>query len=236
MADNDRDRGVAQSGRAAVSKTAGRGFESCHPCQHYAFSPSCAFPWLLLHAYGMSELPHPPYSIAKPLPSSEVTTTAGGGAGRGAAVELRMPTGVVAPLGFGASGERPDCGGGERQKSVLSNRGAGAVSSLAARLPDWPSRISDTFLLVTQDASSMAFCLYVLSSADSKEICGNLSFWRHSVTAKAQGCGRAQCAFAQLARPALRRYYGGDRTVTRRMPRWWNWQTRCLEGAVGQPV
>jgi hypothetical protein len=26
-------RGVAQFGRAAVSKTAGRGFESCHPCQ-----------------------------------------------------------------------------------------------------------------------------------------------------------------------------------------------------------
>jgi hypothetical protein len=25
-------RGVAQSGRAAVSKTVGRGFESCHPC------------------------------------------------------------------------------------------------------------------------------------------------------------------------------------------------------------
>ena len=26
-------RGVAQLARAAVSKTAGRGFESCHPCQ-----------------------------------------------------------------------------------------------------------------------------------------------------------------------------------------------------------
>ncbi len=181
----------------------------------------------------MTELPH---SVGKLSCSSGVATTAGGGPTVGRQSNRECLQMWLPHLGFGVNGERSDCGGGERQKSVLSNRGAGAVSSLAARLPDWPSRISDTFLLVTQDASSMAFCLYVLSSADSREICSNLSYRRHLMTAKAQGCGRAPCAIAQLARPVLRRYYGGGRTAARWMPRWWNWQTRCLEGAVGQPV
>ncbi len=49
-------RSVAQSGRAAVSKTAGRGFESCHSCQRifgYGIRPVAGYDRNTVAAHGI---------------------------------------------------------------------------------------------------------------------------------------------------------------------------------------